>query len=105
MSMKHTPGPWNLQPNGAAYNLCHSDNDQTFGLLVGMQNMVEGEHEANARLIIRAPELQEERDALLAACKAAVEDATQFGDDPIDLFLPETTLTILTTAIAKAEGK
>lgn len=63
---QHTPGPWELQANGACWNLRSPDRTDHFCILIGMVHNNPGEHEANARLIAAAPEL-------LAALQALVD--------------------------------
>ena len=54
---KHTPGKWELEVNGQAFNLRSPDRVEHFCILLGMQSNNDGEHEANANLIAAAPEL------------------------------------------------
>jgi len=57
---KFTPGPWILEPNGAAFNLVRESSGQPHHMiLLGMKYNQEGELAANARLIAQAPEMYE----------------------------------------------
>ncbi len=49
---KHTPGPWRLEQNGPAYNLCSPDRARHFAILVGMIRNQDSEHKANAERIV-----------------------------------------------------
>ncbi len=60
MSTKHTPGPWALETNGAAFNVISPDRGGHFCMLIGMVSQPDGEHAANAALIARAPKMAEE---------------------------------------------
>ncbi len=57
MSTNHTPGPWELQENGAAFNLRSPDRVDHFVILLGMTHNNPDEFSANARLIAAAPDL------------------------------------------------
>ena len=83
---KHTPGPWGLEPNGAAYNLRSPDRASHFLILVGMVDNNDGEFEANAQHIVHCVNAH---DDLVKACKLQVGDIVKVGS----------------SAIAKAEGK
>lgn len=64
--MKHTPGPWQLEPNGAAFDLYTEGRPERFCILIGMTYSPDGEHEANAKFIASAPETAAELDQLRA---------------------------------------
>lgn len=94
---KHTPGPWSLNEEG--------DPQAPSGELICMMtDGVNGEGEANARLIVAAPDL-------LAAFKAIVARHDGIFDAAeLAAFGPLTTkaediVRIAQTAIAKAEGR
>ena len=68
---KHTPGPWKVYTTGKLHWIKSSDgsflamcNGYAFLQHPGTDN------DANAALIASAPELEAQRDELLAACKA-----------------------------------
>ena len=100
--MKHTPGPWSWKAVRDAENnpltvrgmkallsaivdktVQHGDSVEDFYLVLSSDDPKDPvcsaitlngpTAKANARLIAKAPELEEQRDALLAACKMALK--------------------------------
>lgn len=107
---RHTPGPWKIKPLTKPYD---TENEgagrfiEKFRITMdvpgcpGVESILaetcgshtEEEHEANARLIAAAPDL-------LEACKAArtIDTVARTSDR-------EAIMTLLDSAISKAEGK
>ena len=55
---EHTPGPWQIEKNGSAFNVWNPDrSDKHHMILLGMTYNAPGEHAANAHLIAAAPDL------------------------------------------------
>ena len=73
----HTPGPWQLEPNGACWDLyAPAVRSERHCILIGMTWLGVGEHSANARLCASAPELLEALEAMLADGQKLFDIAT-----------------------------
>ena len=72
---KHTPGPWEVSKAGRSVLAGGVKINQSIGPFaasVGVQNRIDAELRANAKLIAAAPEL-------LAACELALQDMIRWG--------------------------
>ncbi len=83
---KFTPGPWELEPNGASFNLASKkirpiNGLKHFMILLGMQHNQPGEHHANANLIVQAPALVEVVEQLIYALADWSSVSTGSPDD------------------------
>jgi len=107
---EHTPGPWVVVTSGKT--LVGRDHNWRIEGLNGERVIdcsyvaYEGgglppQNPADLALILAAPEQQTKIDALLAACKVALDDIFRFKDAAIF----GETMDMLETAIALAEGK
>ena len=90
---KHTPGPWRLGTNSSTKIAILSTRELVFphGYDWGDKQaptalaICYGESEirkANAALIASAPELEAQRDELLAVCKMVAADLECYAEDP-----------------------
>jgi hypothetical protein len=71
MGSKHTPGPWRVEASKfrwGIYNIVTVENEKRVAEVLRGE---EPEGLANARLIARAPKLDEDNKLLLEACKLA----------------------------------
>lgn len=90
----HTPGPWEIFPDGTSYAQSIEHGNVVICNVFG----IESEGPANARLIRAAPDL-------LAACEAAL-DLMYKGGSPVARMRSRDKMTeILSAAIAKARGR
>ena len=82
---KHTPGPWTVKPipndvfgEPVEFHVIAGDMYVALCCDLGPQ----GQGYANARLIASAPELEAQRDELLAVCKMVAADLECYAEDP-----------------------
>ena len=100
MKTKHTPGPWKVNLNGAVLSF-NGDIIPHLMTLTRSGEITESEYEANARLIVAAPELLE---ALKIASKKL--NALYAGRTPNDeTSVIDSLIQDIESAIAKAEGR
>ena len=79
MSEKHTPGPWKPEWQSiinAARNIEARVQGEAWKDKAGE---FEGFVDANARLIANAPDVQDQRDDLLSACRKCIEAMDRTG--------------------------
>ena len=103
MKAQHTPGPWSVSklatPDYAPEFAIHGRLTRWFDLARTMN----GNSEANARLIAAAPELLAALDLVLARLEVAADDAEELGYDQRAENIREDIITAR-AAIAKAGG-
>ena len=106
METKHTPGPWQVLSGSIYESKANEGLDCTRIALMDRANfkIIPTERDANARLIAAAPDMLE----ALTAAKARING--EWDNPSLVKFGPlgtetDDVLTILSTAIVKAEGK
>lgn len=103
MEAEHTPLPWSLEPNGHAFNLRSPDRGAHHAILLGMTYNNEGEHEANAELIVRACNSYYE---LVKACEIGLAALQDDGVDQDSYGIEGSRYRTIAAVLSKAkEGK
>ena len=100
MKTQHTPRPWSVSklatPDYAPEFAIHAGDDD-------LARTMNGDSEANARLIAAAPELLDALNLVLARLEVAADDAEELGYDQRAENIRED-ITTARAAIAKAGG-
>ena len=102
--MNHTPGPWYVYPQ-SDYITAHDTDDSLFAVATvttEIDGLLEGDPQANARLIAAAPDLLEACRQFLAAERLADEFGVD-GAETIEALIEASELARV--AIAKAGGR
>ncbi len=108
-SSAHTPGPWYFDWLGDERGWILDNQANYIAEIVTHDEMgfyvSEDQQKANARLIAAAPETAKERDGLKVLNAELLDACKQVLDAQIDFALCEREFRILSSVIAKAEGR